>query len=87
MENRVQKRGLVELALNPPHHQRIYAFLYLDPRVEAKLQIIDDFNTFAEIFDDLKLFERSLWNLNYHLEDSEMSIYTINGNGFLRKVK
>lgn len=87
MENRRIKASLLELALNPPHHQRVYAYLYLDPRVEAKLQIIGDFNTFAEIFDDLKIFERSLWNLNYNLEESEMSIYAINGNGFLRKVK
>lgn len=87
MENRRVKAGLISLAMNPPHHQRVYAYLYLDPRIEAKLQIIGDFNTFAEIFDDLKIFERSLWNLNYNLEDSEMSIFSINGNGFLRKVK
>lgn len=80
------KSSLWKIATETPHTNGVYAYLYLDPRVEEMLQIIDGFNTFKELVDELILFDRSLWTLRYEYDkDSKFNVWSINGNGFLKK--
>lgn len=82
------RSNLWKIATEAPYTHGIYAYLYLDPRVDEKLDIIDGFNTFAEIADEITLFDRSLWTLKWEFDHtSKFNVYSINGNGFLKKEK
>ena len=82
------RSNLWKIATETPYNKGIYAYLYLDPRIDEKLQIIDGFNTFHEIADELVLFDRSFWNLKWDLDHTtKFNVYSINGNGFLKKEK
>lgn len=82
------RSNLWKIATNTPHQHGIYGYLYLDPRVDKFLEVIDGFNTFAEIANEITLFDRSLWMLRWDfIHTTKMVVYSINGNGFLKKEK
>lgn len=76
---------LLHVALNAPHLNGIYCYLYLHPKVDAFLNVIPEFNTFNEINTDLELIKGSLWFLSTSKQDSNFICYSIRGNGFLYK--
>lgn len=77
--------NLLRTLLKCPHYNLNYGFLYIDPRVSKLIGIIPEFNTFAEIWQDLQLIDNSLWHLTKLENPEERPTYVIKGNGFIYK--
>jgi len=82
----MSKQTPIQFLLNPSHEAKTYGYVAMSKSVDDMLKIIPEFNTFAEIIDDLKLFNPDLWQVCLFKSDLKKDldvVYKVVGNGFL----
>lgn len=73
--------------LNLPSTDMIYGYLYLNKKVDDKMHIFSEFHTINEVWEDLNLFDKSLWTVSENNNSGPGDVvYQIRGHGFLKKV-
>ena len=60
--------------------------LMLSKFAEKRLEIISDFTTFHDIYEDLMKMHKSHWQLSNEMNDEFDYVYAISKNGFLLKL-
>lgn len=75
--------------MNVSHVNRTYGYVGLAKRVNDYLNPKVGFNTFAEIAEDLMVFDKSQWQVTFTVQDFKSQfphVYKVVGNGFLEEV-
>lgn len=78
--------AIIERLKNVSHVQRTYGYIGLSKAVNDYLNPKVGFNTFAEIVDDLQVFDKEQWQVTFTKQDFKSKfphVYKIVGNGFL----
>lgn len=77
---------LMDKFSNLPWNPIIHGYLTIDRKAAKLIGIIDSFNTFKEIKNDLELLNPSLYQLSIKQPVTKGVTYRIVGHGFLKKV-
>jgi len=80
---------VMQKLMNPSHVQRTYGYVGLSKKVNGYLNPKVGFNTFAEIAEDLLVFDKSQWQVTFVEHDFKSKfphVYKVVGNGFLEEM-